>query len=210
MDIRDLKAASDHAQAGIYTISNLINFKVYIGSAVNIKERFKIHKKKLKYKKHPNKHLQAAYDKLGEACFSFDSLEYCVKEQLLIREQFWINLTDCTNPNIGYNKRKIPNSNLGLKWSTETNTKRSLANIGKHSAKRRPWSEEERLAISQRNKGKKHSPEHIEKRIASKRKPEKWPHGYICKCEPCMKLKSQAVRAKQIANAAKENNSGYA
>lgn len=200
MDIRDLKAASEHAQSGIYAISNLINFKIYVGSAINIKARFKTHKKKLKYEKHPNKHLQAAYSQLGESCFSFDSLEFCDKEYLLNREQFWINLTDCTNPKIGYNKRKIPNSNLGIKFSEETKLKQSKASKGHTRNKGKIPTAEHRAKISASMKGIKHSAEHIEKRIAYKRKPDKWPHGYKCKCKPCMKLKSQAIRAKQIAN----------
>lgn len=197
MDIRDLKAASEHAQSGIYAISNLINFKIYIGSAINIKERFKNHKKKLKYGKHPNKHLQAAYDKIGENCFSFDSLEYCCKEQLLEREQFWINLTECCNPDFGYNKRKIPNSNLGLKFSDETKRKQSLAQLG-HT----------------RNKGKKHTIEtKLKVSLANKGKPkphfrnnEKWPHelGYKCKCDEC-KFKKNELEKERLLKIRREN-----
>jgi len=157
MDIRDLKAAGDHALSGIYIITNLINFKIYVGSSVHISNRIKAHKKKLKLGEHPNKHLQSAYNQLGFGSFSFDSIEFCSKENLLEREAYWIKLTDCTKPELGYNKRKIPNSNLGLKFSEETKKKQSLSGLGKHSSKRAPLTNEMKLRLSLAHKGLKRS-----------------------------------------------------
>lgn len=194
--------------SGIYAIRNIITGKLYIGSAVNIGDRLHKHRGRLRSNIHPNKHLQLAWNKYWEQSFEFIILEYVEDVNLLLHaEECWIEYHSTYKKEFGYNARRKPNSNLGLKFSEETKAKISASNIGKHSFKRRPWTEEERLKISKRNKGKKHSPEHIAKRVAINSKPNKWPHGYKCKCKPCMKLKSQAVRAKQIENA--RTSSGY-
>lgn len=49
--------------SGIYKILNTKNNKCYIGSAVRLTTRFNTHRSKLKLNYHPNKHLQAAYNK---------------------------------------------------------------------------------------------------------------------------------------------------
>lgn len=46
--------------AGIYQIRNIVNGKVYIGSAVNIERRWGMHKNRLKAGQHRNIHLQRA------------------------------------------------------------------------------------------------------------------------------------------------------
>jgi len=51
--------------SGIYKILNTVNNKFYIGSAVNLNSRFRTHKANLINNKHPNKHLQAAFNKYG-------------------------------------------------------------------------------------------------------------------------------------------------
>jgi group I intron endonuclease len=141
MNISDLKTAGEFAQSGIYKITNLVNFKCYVGSAIRIDNRFKNHKKKLKYSNHPNKHLQASYNKNGLENFSFEVIEYCDKAKLLEREQYWINSLNCSYSEFGYNKRKIANSNLGIKFSEETKAKMATAQLG-HSRKTRPLTEE--------------------------------------------------------------------
>lgn len=61
---------------------------------------------------------------------------------------------------------------VGRKASPETRAKMSAAHIGKHFNKNvRKWTDEERAAHSARHKGKKMSPEAIEKTAAASRKP---------------------------------------
>lgn len=165
MDIKSLKPAGDLNTSGIYALN--INDKFYIGSAINLRMRRHSHKKKLNNNYHPNKHMQAAYNKYQT--FSFIVIEYCENEELLNREQYWIDKLNVCE--IGYNKRKIPNSNLGLKFSVETKAKMSQSskNANNQRALGRTLSDEEKLKLSIRMKNRKWTPEQIQKRIATRR-----------------------------------------
>ena len=87
---------------GIYRIKNLINNKIYIGSTKNIKARWAKHKTLLKHNKHQNIHLQKSWNKYGESAFIFEIIEECEIDNLLNREQFFI---DSLDPE--YNQTKI-------------------------------------------------------------------------------------------------------
>jgi group I intron endonuclease len=62
---------------GIYKITNKINNKCYIGSSVNILERFKSHRNKLKSNKHINNYFQNAYNKHGINNFIYIYIRFC-------------------------------------------------------------------------------------------------------------------------------------
>lgn len=78
--------------SGIYKITCIKNGRFYIGSAKNILKRSKRHLTDLKLNKHINIHLQRAYDKYGESSFIFEIVEYCDLYDLLIREQYYLDL----------------------------------------------------------------------------------------------------------------------
>lgn len=118
------------AICGIYKITNVINNKYYIGSALSIRYRLNTHKRLLRDNKHFNNHLQASYNKHGLSNFVFEQLEVTTKETMIEKEQYWIDQLDATNPKKGYNKRVIASSNLGIKASEETRKKLSIAHIG--------------------------------------------------------------------------------
>lgn len=59
----------------IYKIINLVNDKFYVGSTTNKKVRFRQHRKLLRGNRHHCKHLQAAWNKYGEAKFDFVVVE---------------------------------------------------------------------------------------------------------------------------------------
>ena len=82
---------------GIYTITNKIDGKRYIGSSMQIEKRWQQHIYKLKKGNHPNKHLQFAWTKYGSECFCFEVLEECVLENLLSLEEKYINSYDFSN-----------------------------------------------------------------------------------------------------------------
>lgn len=55
--------------AGTYYILNLCNGKIYNGSSWNIFSRLKKHYEELVKNRHPNKHLQSAFNKYGKENF---------------------------------------------------------------------------------------------------------------------------------------------
>lgn len=77
---------------GIYKIVNKQNNKYYIGSSSNIEKRWYVHKTRLNNNNHPNKYLQAAWNKYGEQCFLFVIEKSNISEDiLLIEEQRFLN-----------------------------------------------------------------------------------------------------------------------
>ena len=100
--------------SGVYKITNKINGKFYIGSAINCFKRW--------CKKY-NEHLESAFKKYGKENFIFEIIENVEDTSKLIeREQYYMDLL---KPE--YNKRSIASSNLGIKASDETRYKLSLA-----------------------------------------------------------------------------------
>lgn len=76
---------------GIYKIQNKISGKLYIGSSYNIRERLNNHKSMLRCNRHHSIYLQNAFNKYGIENFIFEIIEECELEQLMIREQYYIN-----------------------------------------------------------------------------------------------------------------------
>ena len=105
---------------GIYKIINIINNKFYVGSAVDLKRRKTRHFSELRKGKHNNRHLQAAWQKYGEAAFIFVVVEELSPEaDLLAAENVWLkehvgkdycyNLgTDATAPMLGVGGEASP------------------------------------------------------------------------------------------------------
>ena len=62
-------------KSGIYKITNEITGKFYIGSSIDIDQRFLDHKRDLNNKTHVNIILQRSWDKHGEKAFSNTTLE---------------------------------------------------------------------------------------------------------------------------------------
>lgn len=76
---------------GIYKILNLTSKDIYIGSSVDVFRRFKTHKQKLKNNNHHSIVLQRAWNKYGKDSFQFQIIEYCTKDDLIIREQYYLD-----------------------------------------------------------------------------------------------------------------------
>ena len=127
IDIKDYPFSNiEYTQyaSGIYKITNIINGKIYIGSAVDLINRKKIHISKLNKGLHENEYLQRSWKKYGQENFIFKIIELVEDKNLLLqREQFWINNTNCCNRNIGYNICSIAGNTFGLEISNETREK---------------------------------------------------------------------------------------
>lgn len=169
--------------SGIYQITNKLNGKRYIGSAVYLKRRQEEHLYHLCCGDHHNKHLQRAFDKYGKQSFEFSVLSHVNPEKLIEREQYYL---DILSPE--YNISKTAGSLLGYRASAETREKMSEAHKGKRnhnygkrhseetkrkiskalSGERNPnygrcLSVETRRKISEAKKGTHHSSEHKRK-----------------------------------------------
>ncbi len=117
-------------KSGIYKITNIINGKIYIGSAINIKKRKTYHLWELNNNKHSNKHLQKSFNKYGETAFKFDTIENCEINDCVKREQFYIDLFISQGVNM-YNICLKAGSVLGRKMSEETKKNIGLKNSNK-------------------------------------------------------------------------------
>lgn len=114
-------------RSGIYAITHTQSGRRYIGSAVNIVERWWQHKTDLNRSAHHNDYLSKCWRKYGEEAFTFDVLEAVSdKSQLISREQFWI---DSDNP--AFNACRIAGSPLGIKRSAKTRAKLSALGMGR-------------------------------------------------------------------------------
>lgn len=77
---------------GIYSITNKINGKRYIGQSIDIDVRIKRHFRELRKGIHHCKHLQRAYDKYGEDSFTSEILCQCEQgEDLDELEKYYIS-----------------------------------------------------------------------------------------------------------------------
>lgn len=136
------------SNCGIYSITNTLNGDSYIGSAVNLRQRWFNHRSRLVSNIHENEHLQRAWKKYSEDNFIFETVELCDKERLIEREQIYI---DSEKP--VYNMCPVAGSCLGVKRSDETKRKVSEAKKGNTNMLGKHLSEEARCKVSEALKG---------------------------------------------------------
>ena len=145
-------------KSGIYAIKNNVNSTVYIGSTISLSHRKGHHFFQLKNKVHANINLQNFYNEHGVESLYFEVLEFCGKEKLIEREQFYFSQFEYK-----FNIQMFAISSLGRVCSDEVKNKisKSLLNAG---LKGRKKSEETKKAMR-----KPKSIEHREKiKIAQK------------------------------------------
>lgn len=152
--------------SGIYKIANSKSGKFYVGSSINIEQRFYSHKSQLRRGVHYNQHLQSAWNKDGEESFLFSVLLEVDTEHLLSKEEEVILETECYKREVGYNKTTNTTSPmLGRKHSKETIEKCRAASTGRvksaetrrklsEANRGRTFSEETRRRMSEAKKGK--------------------------------------------------------
>lgn len=150
---------------GIYKIQSKIKpERIYIGSSVDIHDRWSMHLNDLNKKKHASIKLQRHFDKYGESDLQFSIITECNKEDLLRHEQFFI---DAFNPY--FNICKIAGSSLGVKRRPETIEKIRFgaSNI----------SDETRRRLVESHKGKIQSEETRRKKSESMKGKNTWQKG---------------------------------
>lgn len=122
----------DKFRSGIYIIQNVYDVvptsKFYIGSANNLYARFMNHKKDLSKNQHTNSKLQNFYNKYGEDSLQMNVLEYCRPEDLIKREQFYI---DTLKP--FFNIVPKAGNSLGYRHTKENKEKMSRLKKGRQT-----------------------------------------------------------------------------
>jgi group I intron endonuclease len=191
--------------SGIYKITNTVNQKVYIGSAVDLERREKEHFSG----RQTNKILKRAMKKYGKDKFVFEVLEECTTREMLSLEQLNIDLHRVVKgwENL-YNICEIAGSSLGVKHTEEAKKNMSEAHKGKcvgvknpmygRTGEKNPFygkqhSEETRKLISDAHKGKQLSKE-TKRKIAEATKEA---------------LSDPAIRKKMSEAAKGKNNPSY-
>ena len=109
-ELRKLINKEIRNRPGIYCFVNVTNGNTYVGSAKNLRIRLKGHYLGTR----SNLILQKAISKYGISQFYFVVLEYCEIEDLIKREQYYI---DQLNPI--YNILKVAGSSLGYRHTEE-------------------------------------------------------------------------------------------
>lgn len=169
----------------IYQIKNTKTNKIYIGSAVDVNNRWIRHRSDLILGRHHSIHLQRAWEKYGEESFEFSIIEEVSEsEQLIVREQYFIDLNKSANPDFGYNISPTAGSSLGVKHSDETRQKFSEVQKERYKddEQRKLTGEKSRLAWQKEGV----------KEAASERMKERW-------SDP-KEIEAQKERMKKITN----------
>lgn len=150
----------------IYKTTNIVNGKIYIGQDSKNNPKYL----------GSGLVLQLAIKKYGQPNFIKEILEFCdSKEQLDIKEKYWIKTLDSQNPEIGYNIK--PGGDGGDTLSHHKNkeaiykkisatlksNKRTLTEEQKQARRDYRHTDEAKQKMSVSRKGKTKSSEHLEK-----------------------------------------------
>lgn len=95
--------------SGIYTIRNKVNGRLYVGSAADFKDRWRVHVGELNRGTHHSPWLQRSWKKHGSENFEFSKLLICSKDNLLMYEQLVLDHTE-----VSYNTCKTAGSRRGI------------------------------------------------------------------------------------------------
>ena len=138
----------------IYSITNKINNKRYIGVTTNFYNRKRVHLWAMKNLKHKNEKLLEAVKKYGFENFSIDIIEESEGDwiEALKKENYYINFYDSHNN--GYNRSDGFDGSSLYKPSEEILIKQSERMKGNKYWLGRKHTDEEKKKISEANKGK--------------------------------------------------------
>lgn len=119
------------SNVGIYAIRNTLTGDYYVGSSTNIGHRWSVHRSYLRHDSHHSPILQHAWNKYGEDAFVFEVVEVCEREELVEREQEYLDYQKGR-----YNIAGDANGSMnGHVWTPEQRQRLSEAVTGKP----KPW-----------------------------------------------------------------------
>ena len=120
-------------KSGVYLFRNLTNEKIYIGSSMDLRRRFKEYFNVNHLLRNKNLAICAALGKYGYSLFSLEVLEYCDPSNILKREQYYLDLI---KPQ--YNILKTAGSFVGFKHTEETKNKLAVLFKGNKNSQNHP------------------------------------------------------------------------
>jgi group I intron endonuclease len=141
-------------KSGIYNIVNTKSTKYYVGSTIDLRQRWNEHRSQLSKGVHHNKYLQRAWDKDGYDAFVFVVVEYVAKNKLIVVEQSYLDAAFSSGKQ--YNLCTTAGNSLGMKHSFETKNKMSNAHKGNQCALGYKHTSETKLRIGAVSKGKQY------------------------------------------------------
>lgn len=162
----------------IYTITNMVNGKIYVGYTSDFVTRKSKHLSDLRANKHSNRHLQYAFNKDGEQNFTYEILEEASKKEFLPSlENYWCNLLQTHNPTYGYNCNSTGDFAL-VDYSNRVTSKNirivseKTKNLIKKARKNQIITDDHKMKISQALIGRKReykpqTKERVQQRISS-------------------------------------------
>lgn len=132
-------------KSGIYIISNDIDNRIYIGSAVSFRNRYAVHKRCMKYGNHGNSKLMNFAKKYGMDKLTFSPVFACEKQDLLKYEQEYLDKLQPFDEN-GFNILRVAGAPIGYKHTEESKVKM-------RNKEKRIVSDEEKKRLSEMKKG---------------------------------------------------------
>lgn len=176
----------------IYLITNTVNSKVYVGlTTMTVNRRWIAHKSVAKRSyHHSHSYLHHSMNKNGIANFTVETLEEVDIDSLSAAEKKWIEYYGSCDPAKGYNLTEGGNRPV---HTAESRRKLSEAKKGTVS------SQATRDAISKFHKGRKRSPETVERlRLAAQNRPPRGPASEETKAK--MRATQSARRAAEAVD----------
>jgi len=152
---KELILKDNQGKAGVYRWVNKANGNTYVGSAVNLSRRLGEYFNFNQISK-GNMSINKALLKYGYSGFQLEILEYCEPSDVILREQYYIDLLVPE-----YNILKTAGSSFGYKHTEET--------LAKLKGRKYKLSEEAIARLRERALGRKHTEETIAKISASTR-----------------------------------------
>lgn len=124
--LREIDMPSISRTPSIYQIRHIESGKVYVGSAANPQKRWQHHYQDLDKGTHHSQYLQRAWNKHSRDAFMFEIIEPVLfVEDLIAREQYWIDVLKAANHKYGFNTSPTAGSCLGIKRTDEERAKMS-------------------------------------------------------------------------------------
>lgn len=180
-------------KSGIYALINYHNGKAYVGQSVDLHKRRTTHFWQLENNRHPNKHLQRAYNQDPQA-FGFRVITLCEKNELDSLERLFVSSLG------SYNMCEGGGGTSGRICSVETRRKISEAKRGKMCEADKAAKTAQLVRYNQSDEGRRAASERARGRAP-------WNKGRTCSEEQKRRI-GEKLKGRTVSEAHKEKLRG--